>query len=403
LPAGASAFTVYARALMLLLVAGIAGSSGCALDRSGLNLNAILNDGGADAGPGDGAADLVADRPADVVAVIDAPVDRACDSSFHRCGETCVSNSSVSSCGATSCVACSPPPANATATCDGVTCGFSCDTNYVQQGSACVPGCNPLCAAGAIPVAAPGGRFMGTTSGASANAGSCGGGSAPEVVYQLVLTVPSDVFVTTHGSKLDTVIYMRRGCCGAEIACNDNIDGRNTSALTATGLPAGTYQIFVDGAGDGAGAYTVDIYASPSSTQPGDSCGRPTHISTTAITGDTCGYRDDYDPNSVSCLNDTGSGLDAVFYFVLDTTSVVTFDTCADTVFDSVLYVRDVCTSAPSERGCVDDPTVSDCASSSTRSKISLTLDPGAHYLVLDTFPGAPCGLFTVTPAGVGP
>ncbi len=60
---------------------------------------------------------------------VDLPVDRAvdvgpdvpvCDTThgMHRCGDTCVSNSSPDSCGTTSCAAC-PVPANATATCDG--------------------------------------------------------------------------------------------------------------------------------------------------------------------------------------------------------------------------------------------------------------------------------------------
>ena len=98
---------------------------------------------------------------------------------------------------------------------------------------ACAPA-TPTARRRATTVTLPGGRFTGTTTGTSLNAGSCGGGNAPEAVYQMVLTQTSDVFVTTHGSKFDTVIYMRSGCCGTEIACNDNADGRTTSVLNAT-------------------------------------------------------------------------------------------------------------------------------------------------------------------------
>ena len=434
------------------------------MDRTGLNLNVIVNDGGANQDgttPGDApeggaldssrgdvqdapAADLAADVPADravdrvgdvasdvrldrpmdvqvdlirdvptditeVGGIIDVGVDLACGAAHHRCGDTCVSNSSLDSCGPTSCGSCTAP-ANATATCNGVTCGFSCNASYVPQGSLCVPGCDPLCAPGAIPVPLPGGRFTGTTGGLSANAGSCGGGSAPEAVYQLTLTVPSDVFVTTHGSRFDTVVYMRRGCCGAEIACNDNADSRSTSVLTAIGLAAGVYEIFVDGAGAGAGAYTIDIYANPTSTKPGDTCGRPTRISNTAIAGDTTGYRDDYNPTPATrCIDKTTSGIDEVFYFVLDSSATVTFDTCTDTCIDSILYVRDVCSSDATERVCDDDScsATGNCQSSAVQSRVSVTLEAGAHYLILDTYPNDPAdpqsGPFTVTPTGIGP
>ena len=61
-----------------------------------------------------------------------------CVSGFHECGgNSCLDNTSVNSCGA-SCTAC-VPPANSTATCNGTACGFTCDTNYVQNGSTCVP------------------------------------------------------------------------------------------------------------------------------------------------------------------------------------------------------------------------------------------------------------------------
>ncbi len=57
--------------------------------------------------------------------------------------------------------------------------------------------------------------------------------------FKLVLTQKSDVFVTTHGTAFDTVIYLRNGCCGTEIACNDDADNRKTSVLTSRGLAAG--------------------------------------------------------------------------------------------------------------------------------------------------------------------
>jgi hypothetical protein len=239
------------------------------------------------------------------------------------------------------------------------------------------------------------------------NVGSCGGGAAPDTVYKLVLTAPSDVFVTTHGTQFDTVVYMRRGCCGDELGCNDNADGRSTSVLAQTGVPAGTYYIVVDGAtAAAAGAFTVDIYATPTSTHPADACGNPMRISSAPVTGNTCGYRHDYDPGQ-GCLDMTSS-LDAVYYFVLDAPSTVTFNTCSGTCIDSVLYVRDVCTLSSSQRSCDDDSCSASesCFTNDHQSRISGMLPAGVHYVVLDTYPNGPpvtCGAFTITPTGIPP
>jgi len=58
-----------------------------------------------------------------------------CPAGTHLCSGTCVSNFSVDSCG-TSCTPC-VPPANSTATCNGTSCGFSCDDGYEQCTSSC--------------------------------------------------------------------------------------------------------------------------------------------------------------------------------------------------------------------------------------------------------------------------
>jgi len=355
----------------------------------------------------DTGVDLPVDRTADVGP--DVPI---CDTThgMHRCGDTCVSNLSPTSCGPTSCTAC-PLPANAMATCDGTMCGFTCNAGFMPVGAACVRTCDTNCAATAKPVPLPGGRFAGTTSGTSANSGSCGGGNAPEAVYQIVLTETSDVFVTTHGTAFDTVVYMRRGCCGTEIACNDNIDGRNTSVINALGLAPGTYDIFVDGAGTASGAYTVDIYASPSSALSGESCGRPMRISNMPISGDSCDYRDDDFPAGAMCGIDDG-GRDIVFYFLLDAPTMVTFDTCLGTCFDTELYFREVCTThtkmnevACNDNSCGGLPANPDsCFASPVQSKVGAMLGAGLHYVVLDTVVVEPtCGLFTLNPTNVPP
>jgi len=444
--AGKLGYIVRAAALVLAAIWGL----GCNLDRSGLNVSYLVPDGsgGFDVGGGDdvrdaGATDVSRDVATDQVVIPDAPVEApkdatvdlpeeappkdapvdlprdvavdmpiTCDASTHKCGNACVSDDSVQSCG-TSCTAC-PVPANGSATCNGTSCGLACNAGFTLQGSTCLA-CNLACDAGATMVMAPGGRFTGKTNGASTSTGSCGGGSAPEAAYRLVLAQPSDVFVTTHGTGFDTVLYMRRGtCCGQELACNDNADGRTTSVLSQQNLPAGTYYVFVDGAkASESGDFTVDIYITPTATAAADTCARAVRIADTAVSGDTCGMNNDYD-QPPGCLNVPNSGPDMVYYFVLDTRSTVSFSTCNATCFDTVLYIRDVCSMADPQSPCNDDDNVcgkdQSCALvAGVPSTVSAVLDPGVHYLILDTYPtvdspGLPtCGAFSITPVGVPP
>ena len=257
-------------------------------------------------------------------------------------------------------------------------------------------------------VTLPGGRFTGTTSGDSANEGTCGGSDAPEAVFKVVLNDKSDLFVTTHGTGFDTVLYLRNGCCGPEVACNDDADGRKTSVLSQRGLVPGTYYIYVDGASSAdAGPFTVDIYATPAAVNPGEACGIPLPIAAGATPGNTCGFQDDYSPPA-TCSNAAGAnGLDQVYYFVLDQKTSVTFSTCDNTCIDTVLYVRDVCSLAGAQSVCDDDScrATGSCqpAGNMVQSKLTTTLTEGVHYLFLDTFAAAqvPCGDFTITSTGI--
>jgi len=58
-----------------------------------------------------------------------------CVAEFHRCGDACVSNVSTASCG-TACRPCAAP-SNATATCDGTSCGYTCASGFTRCGSSC--------------------------------------------------------------------------------------------------------------------------------------------------------------------------------------------------------------------------------------------------------------------------
>lgn len=92
-------------------------------------------------------------------ACVSGVCDFTCNSGFHRCGTTCVADSSVDSCG-TSCAACAEGPANSQRTCTRPTptapyaCGWDCAAGSNRcpvGGNQCVPadyvlGCGPTCA-----------------------------------------------------------------------------------------------------------------------------------------------------------------------------------------------------------------------------------------------------------------
>jgi len=75
--------------------------------------------------------------------------DFVCDSEYHKCGDYCLSDDSVSSCGS-NCIPCSAP-ANSSAFCDSSEkCDFTCNNGYYELNSACltcntVNKCGPEC------------------------------------------------------------------------------------------------------------------------------------------------------------------------------------------------------------------------------------------------------------------
>ena len=84
----------------------------------------------------------------------DAPTPLMCAEGSHKCGEQCVSNISVATCGS-ACNSCKPP-AHATSTCDGVSCGIACNSGWHLCSGAClddtaVTSCGARCSPCEVP------------------------------------------------------------------------------------------------------------------------------------------------------------------------------------------------------------------------------------------------------------
>jgi hypothetical protein len=266
---------------------------------------------------------------------------------------------------------------------------------------------------GATSISAPGGRYS-VELNSSAETGSCGGDGS-DVSFSFTTSAASDLFVTTHGAGLDTVIYVRECACdGDEEGCNDDADGMSTSRLRLTNLAAGTYNIFIDSHTEVSASFDVDIYITAAGDF-GDRCGQPEFIApgTTVITGNTCSLGADTTPHiaaGTDCSRpQAGFGPERIYYFYLDSSTTLTADACvAGTNYDATVYIRSVCTeeTESNQVACVDD----DCGGPPSctgdyRANIwREPLSPGLYYLFADGNGDSggvcPCGNFEYELAG---
>jgi deoxyribonuclease-1 len=95
--------------------------------------------------------------------------------------------------------------------------------------------------------------------------GSCGGSDAPERTFAFVAPKPALYTFHTLGSSLPSVIYLLDGACdGAELACNDDFDGTQQSAVSISLTQGQRIIVVVDGedslAGDFDLTITYDLY-----------------------------------------------------------------------------------------------------------------------------------------------
>jgi hypothetical protein len=155
------------------------------------------------------------------------------------------------------------------ATCTGNNTRDRCAAELTCTGTTCQPaGCT------AVETFTTTGTFArtATTTGDSLHAGTCGQGSdggarAPEVVYRVALTTGvSNLHVSTDSAMTtyDTLIYVRAGCTGAEVGCDDDSGVHMLTSVVDTGpLPAGEYFVFIDGFSVRSGTASITITISP--------------------------------------------------------------------------------------------------------------------------------------------
>lgn len=112
------------------------------------------------------------------------------------------------------------------------------------------------CASSDATTCATGGSLVGVGSlsgtsatGSSVSEGSCAG-RGRELAFEWTAPFAGDWVFDTEGSSFDTVLYVRDGCGGPELGCNDDVrSGTVHSRLTLTLAACQTVIVYVDGFG----------------------------------------------------------------------------------------------------------------------------------------------------------
>jgi hypothetical protein len=212
-----------------------------------------------------------------------------------------------------------------------------------------------------------------TTQGQSSMTGSCIRDSeAPEIVYSLTLSRRSQVSVTIN-SDYDGALYIL-GACGemrSEIGCNDDAPSVNRSQVDAT-LDAGTYFVVVDGYGNAAGEYELNVTLNDLQSVA-QVCQRAAALTPGhAVTGSTANQPSYF---TATCANGARSG-DRVYSVNVPTRSRLRVR--MQSTHDGAVYLRRECANPNTEIACNDNHR------DAQHSMLVATVDPGRYYVYAD-------------------
>jgi hypothetical protein len=136
--------------------------------------------------------------------------------------------------------------------CDG---DLDCADDDCSSDPLCVPPCVDDVLSGPRPISVGGS----TTGRGNDQSGTCGGGSAADLVFHWVPDVTGQVQIDLEGSLYDTVLVVKQGCGGVQLACDDD-SGLGLTSLVNVNVTAGVPVIvIVDGYGNGAGTFTLNV------------------------------------------------------------------------------------------------------------------------------------------------
>jgi len=183
-------------------------------------------------------------------------------------------------------------------------------------------------------------------------AGSCGGGSAPEITYTFTAPRTAEYIFETAGSAIDTVLYILEGECeGPELRCDDDgFAGENASLVSLPLLEGQTVTAVVDAFGVEGGP--IQLTVRPGSVAcPAQSFG----LGLPQTLVDQTNVATDYFETSCG-TEDEG---DQAFLFIAPQDGIYRFDT-EGSEFDTTLALLDGACGGPSLACNVDEPNTFD-------------------------------------------
>jgi len=215
-----------------------------------------------------------------------------------------------------------------------------------------------------------------TTGGMQRTQGSCAPGSAPERVYRMEIEQRAQVSIALE-STFDGALYVLRQCgqIGSVLECNDDAGDTSHSRIDTT-LEPGTYFLVVDGYGDAAGAYTLQVDAVPLRSVSAV-CGDAVQLTAgQGVSGTTVGTPDYF---QATCAGGARAP-DRVYR--IDVPQRMRMRVRQNSDHDGAVYVRTSCADANSEIACNDD------FGNNRRSLITTVVDPGQYFVFADGYSG---------------
>ncbi len=228
-----------------------------------------------------------------------------------------------------------------------------------------------------------------TSHGESENDGSCGSGTARELVYRLEVPARQRVTIDVD-PHFDAVIYLRKGECSdqdadAEVACNDDDAHHGHSSKLDTVLDAGSYFLFVDGVGNEAGSFRMAVAMADAPTLA-DVCKQARPLALGAV--NTGSVEAGFDHVQASC-GEGAPGPDSVYKIDVPQRSRIRLIQHMDDA-PPVVHLRRLCADEQTEVGCSDASTVDDEA-----AYVGI-LDPGSYAVFADSSDRQATGRFNL-------
>ncbi len=233
-----------------------------------------------------------------------------------------------------------------------------------------------------------------TETGTTADNGDFNGNGSPDEWYEFAAPGGSDITVSLCGSAYDTYLRIYATDCVSELYSNDDSCGTQ-SELVITAMPAGTYEVCVEGWSTNSGDFVILIEEDTPPPPPTWPPVNPTIITGIpyAACGTTVGGVNDYD---AVCPYGGSTAEDVAYSYTPFATEIVDLTLCNDddlcpTDYDTKMYIADGTWDTVSDPlYCNDDACTSNTGTSYVSELVGVTLNGGTtYYIIIDGYGGS--------------